>query len=640
MQYRKDIDGLRALAILFTIGFHGFPKQLSNGYLGVDIFFVISGFLITSVILSNLLYDNFSLINFYCKRIKRILPISLLVLSTVALTGSLTLFQNEYWSLRKYIPSTAGFYVNFTLLNDSIYFGLERTYKPLIHYWSLAIEEQFYLVWPVVLMILFFIAKRVEFFKTRFFGYLITAVSLMLLPSLLYFLISTEDLYFSTFARIWELMVGCTAAILYSHKNNSANLTLKINKYAYILNAFAFALIIYAMFLDRKLATVLSVMAAFILILTPEFSFFKKILTNKFSVKIGLMSFSLYLWHWPVLSFYNIYKLQVTPQETAILIVLIFAISYISFEYVEKIIKNQNWDLIKNNKFAPISLVPILFCFGSSLFFITTKIPKIPDKVTAELIYKEDSELDILSNCTLTQKYKVMRIETWCFEQIINSEVSGVLIGDSQAHVLYRGFVTESKKIKWHLISAESCPPFLLPDVYSACANMVSDFYKNIGDRKDFKYVVFVMGNGTYNDNMNQFKDPAIKVNLINNLKKLSDNGKQIYFVRPIPTFPTNIAICSRQRFSFYKVFDLSHLCYLDNDLWKQSSFEFNQFIDQLKAEVPQLVILDFTDRICDGNKCHVIREGKSLYQDMGHLSFEGNRQSAEIFLRIIESSK
>lgn len=161
--YRGDIDGLRALAVMSTIGFHSFPNFFKNGYISVDVFFVISGFLITSIILNQSLKKRFSLANFYSRRIKRILPPALLVLAVVTFVGIFTLFQNEFRSLKSYIGPAAGFYINFQLMKDTFYFSFESTFKPLLHYWSLAVEEQFYLFWPLLFSMQYkFVSKKMS----------------------------------------------------------------------------------------------------------------------------------------------------------------------------------------------------------------------------------------------------------------------------------------------------------------------------------------------------------------------------------------------------------------------------------------------------------------------------------------------
>lgn len=148
-KYRADIDGLRAIAVLSVIGFHAFG--VCGGFIGVDIFFVISGFLISTILFENLENGTFSFFDFYSRRIKRIFPALIIVLISIFILGWFILLPDEYKQLGKHIASASGFISNFTLWNESGYFDNASSTKPLLHLWSLGIEEQFYIIWPLLL---------------------------------------------------------------------------------------------------------------------------------------------------------------------------------------------------------------------------------------------------------------------------------------------------------------------------------------------------------------------------------------------------------------------------------------------------------------------------------------------------------
>jgi peptidoglycan/LPS O-acetylase OafA/YrhL len=151
--YRADIDGLRAIAVLFVVGFHAFPLYVKGGFIGVDIFFVISGYLITTIIISSLERNNFSLAEFYSRRIKRIFPALILLLIACFAFGWFALLAIEFQQLGKHISGGAGFVSNFLLWDESGYFDNISATKPLLHLWSLGIEEQFYIFWPFLLLL-------------------------------------------------------------------------------------------------------------------------------------------------------------------------------------------------------------------------------------------------------------------------------------------------------------------------------------------------------------------------------------------------------------------------------------------------------------------------------------------------------
>src|SRR4029079_16628146 len=148
--YRPDIDGLRALAVLGVVAYHAFPGSLSGGYVGVDVFFVISGFLITSIILRGVEAGRFSFMEFYGRRVRRIFPALLIVLAACFVAGWFILWTTEFKLLGKHILGAGGFVSNFVLWKESGYFDARSESKPLLHLWSLGIEEQFYLVWPLL----------------------------------------------------------------------------------------------------------------------------------------------------------------------------------------------------------------------------------------------------------------------------------------------------------------------------------------------------------------------------------------------------------------------------------------------------------------------------------------------------------
>ncbi len=638
MSYRRDIDGLRALAVLGTIAFHCYPGIFTNGYIGVDVFFVISGFLITSIILNKSLKNKFSILNFYSRRIKRILPPALLVLGAVTFVGIFTLFANEWRSLQSYIAPAAGFYVNFKLLEDTFYFSVMSQYKPLLHYWSLAVEEQFYLLWPLVFSFLYKFLGKTPADSVNLARRLSLGIFVLLIPSLTYFLISTDDLYFSSAARIWELMMGSMAATFYYLLNNSEEAYKQYLKYSDAMSIGGFSLLAISQLAERKYAITLGVIAAFFLVISPENSRGKGFLKLNSMNYLGLMSFSLYLWHWPVLSFYHMYKPEVSNLETFSLIILIFALSTLSYLFVEKPLKNQSWDLVSGTgKYNLKNIFPIAGCLFVSLYFYSANFIKIPDLFTNEFSYADENDLPIHKSKVVTSLETEEKIERWVFSENIVKADQGLLLGDSQAAELYLGMVTESQSVSWHLVSAEACSPYPIPTMYEFCRNIIDDSLKNLESHPEIQYIVFAMANHKFLENRETFLDPEVKKQIVTKLQKLVSLNKKIVLSRPTPEFPKSVNSCSRQRFSFYKVFDNSKYCKLDKKWWVQFSSEFNGFIDSLKAEVPEIVIIDGTDIVCDDSECHAARDGKALYFDMSHLSYEGNRQLSRKILNSVK---
>ena len=204
--YRGDIDGLRAVAVLLVVAFHAFPRKVPGGFTGVDIFFVISGFLITSLILRSKESGDFSFMDFYARRIKRIFPALIVVLAACLAVGWVVMFPGEFRDLGKHAAAGAGFVANFSFLQEAGYFDITADQKPLLHLWSLGIEEQFYIVWPLLIVLVW-----------RWKNGPLAMAVLICLGSFVWNValtkINRSQAFYLPFTRFWELMIGCIVAI-------------------------------------------------------------------------------------------------------------------------------------------------------------------------------------------------------------------------------------------------------------------------------------------------------------------------------------------------------------------------------------------------------------------------------------------
>ena len=200
--YRPDIDGLRAIAILSVLAFHTFPNLARGGFVGVDVFFVISGYLITGIISKNLSAGTFRFRHFYARRIRRIFPALALAMSACLILGWFMLLQGEYMQLGKHVAAASSFSLNFVLWREAGYFDTAAAFKPLLHLWSLAIEEQFYIVWP---FLLWTASKR----RINLFVLTLTIVALSFVYSVSLTSTNTVAAFYSPISRFWELAIGC-----------------------------------------------------------------------------------------------------------------------------------------------------------------------------------------------------------------------------------------------------------------------------------------------------------------------------------------------------------------------------------------------------------------------------------------------
>jgi len=344
IHYRPDIDGLRAIAVLSVIGFHVAPNTIKGGFIGVDIFFVISGFLITSIILSDLSRSQFSFIDFYSRRVRRIFPALLLVMAAAYIFGWFALLAQELTQLSKHIVSGSLFISNLVLWNESGYFDNFVDRKLFLNLWSLGVEEQFYLFWPLIL----YAGMR---FKVSFLKIIISILLISFSWNIYQTHINASAAFYSPLTRFWELLIGailgyfsfdkkCTSKVE-SNKSNSLR--------ANLCSLVGFLLITLGIFLIDKQRSfpgwwaMLPTIGAALIIWAGEKTFLNKhILGNRLSVSIGLISYPLYLWHWPLLVYGNIINSS-TPSYTIRigLIALTFCLSIATYFFIEKPIRKS-----------------------------------------------------------------------------------------------------------------------------------------------------------------------------------------------------------------------------------------------------------------------------------------------------------
>ncbi len=329
-KYRPDIDGLRAIAVLSVVGFHYFPGRIPGGFVGVDVFFVISGFLISTIIFENLGNDRFSYVEFYARRIKRIFPALLLVLISTMAFGWYVLFPDEFVQLGKHVAGGAGFASNLVSWSETGYFDGSAATKPLLHLWSLGIEEQFYIVWPLLLGLMWR--------RDRNFLFLTFSVAILSFAINIYWIDRDPvALFFSPFSRAWELMAGGLLAYVMLHRRNKP---LGNSKLRSSLAPFGLVQIGISVILFTKntpfpgwWALLPIVGASFVIAGQPEAWVSRHFLGHPAMVWIGLISYPLYLWHWPLLAFARILE-EDTPARTIRVLLVVASILLASATYV------------------------------------------------------------------------------------------------------------------------------------------------------------------------------------------------------------------------------------------------------------------------------------------------------------------
>ena len=429
LNYRPDIDGLRAISVFAVILYHADflfyeKKFFKGGFIGVDIFFVISGYLITSLILKEIYLNNkFSLIDFYIRRIRRIIPLLFLIVLLCTPFAYYFLLPSSLVDFSKSALSTLVFSSNFYFHHSGlIYGGPDSSLKPLLHTWSLSVEEQFYIIFPIIIIFFF------KYFKSNLLNFFIICFFLSLFSTQwIAYKFPLYNFYFIN-VRIWELLSGSIIAYL-----EIKSFKIKKNSLAIFLPYLGISSILLSIiFLNDELSlpsfySLPAVIGTCLVIyfLNKE-NFIYKILTLKPLVFLGLISYSLYLWHYPLFAFNNYINFASNSNLIKIFIILISIIlSILSFFFIEKIFRNKN--IIDNKKlfYFILMLFVLIFFSNSSVLFNKTKIQKsLYDKVNIDnQVYSLEVE----------KKLNQIKFEN-NFNKIKNNKIKNILIiGNSHA---------------------------------------------------------------------------------------------------------------------------------------------------------------------------------------------------------------
>jgi peptidoglycan/LPS O-acetylase OafA/YrhL len=637
LEYRRDIDGLRAVAVLYVVIFHAFPSLLPGGFVGVDIFFVISGFLISGIIFQSLATREFSFTRFYQRRIKRIFPSLIVVLSFSLLLGWIALSPDELLQLGKHVFASATFSNNFVLWKESGYFDNAGLFKPLLHLWSLGIEEQFYLVFPLAV----WLTWR---WPSVLIAGLVATAALSFGLNVINVNAHAIATYYLPMTRFWQLLAGSVLAYVMLQRNLDSPIPPSFRNIASLGGALL--IVASAAFINPREPypgywALLPTIGTVILIATGKTAWCNKlILGQPILVFVGLISYPLYLWHWVLLSFG-----QIIESGAAISVLRAFLIgvsvssAWLTYELIERPIRFRTapWG-------RPVWLglgLGVIGCAGLGVSLAAG----IPSRFSADYLARlqdvtsySESRLDCpseigttmpkLSFCNLARK----------------GQATAVIWGDSHADRIFASLGRIDRKRNWLLLANVSCPPTINIDVnidvwevQQHCEARNRNIVNLISHSNEIKTVLLVFfGNYIATDDyaanhVVRHTGPAeisitttaiastnrsdiFRFGLESSVEALQKTGKKVIIFTDVPELPFFPKMCVSRPLA----------CHLPRAAVDKRQRAFRGIIADITRTHPDVVVFDPTDVFCDEDECFAARGGVVLYSDSHHLSNRG----------------
>jgi peptidoglycan/LPS O-acetylase OafA/YrhL len=648
LKYRADIDGLRGMAVMLVVMFHYFPEACAGGFIGVDIFFVISGFLISTIVLDDLAQGSFSFLGFYSRRIRRIFPALLLLLLASLLFAWFALLADDYKQIGKHVAAAALFVSNYILWNETGYFDVAADSKFMLHLWSLGIEEQFYLAWPLLLWL-----SRKRSLRPMT---LVLAIGGFSFALNVHGIFSNElATFYSPLSRLWELLVG-SAVACHQLARKSSGLPIRHSNIRSWLGASLIAISVLALSKDSYFPgwwALLPTVGAGLAISSGTGAWINRVaMSNRVLVWFGLISFPLYLWHWPVLSFLRVLEdkpLGTAPRISALAVSLILA--WLTYVSVEKPLRFGNHGNVKS--IVLLILMVITGAAGFSIYYLDG----LPNRNSIQALQRARGGLEWPRENISTTACSDRNAPRHYYCAMAEHGVPTIaLIGDSHANHFYPGFVEEYSRMGERLIHLgdPGCPPIL--DVTSRfgngndqCAHNSSEVLHYISSQTDIHTVILaanwhlymlgtrfkddatmnsplILGTGSLSltrGNIDVF-DQQMKVTIA----LLKQAKKRIVVIKQIPELDCMRSL--RIGKNPFRISDKAAECRGDAREVDKYLAEYERHFDSLFAEIGGVTVVDLKLFFCDRQYCYSTNLNGSLYRDDLHLSVLGSRAVAE----------
>ena len=626
--YRPDIDGLRSLAVLPVVIYHAMPGLLPGGFLGVDVFFVISGYLITLLMMREMSSGTFRFRDFYRRRIRRLAPAFIIMIAVVLVLGWFLYLPGDYARLGATAISSLLALSNVYFALNSSYFDPDTDKNPLLHTWSLAVEEQFYLIFPLIA----FLCLR---WMPRFLPWILSGLFVMSLGSMLVLLSRHPDSsYYLLHTRAWQLLAGSLLA--YWHFTTSERRLPTGLGQGFVVSGLGLLVISYVFISasDGHPGSAIAVPVLGTLLIIAGGHRRRRgrgeILASRPLVLIGLASYSIYLWHQPLIVFYEEWILAAPGYKDVMLLILAsLTIGFASWHWIEKPTRNGS---------APFLMVFSRFLAANAAIGIAAicivatngATDRIPAEVRAIAFYKHPLK-DLTRDCHVSQPESFTFATTDLCTTAGGDRITIGIWGSSHAASLTSGFLALEPVPTVVQGSVSSCHPFVRDRSWSKDGVDCNRAQKIIGDyfaeREDIDMVIIHSRWATFN-----FSREKLGVDLLRaSVQKILDSGKKVILVGSVPEQNFHVPQRMAKVLLMHGAEDLQDLGV------SRSAFE-NRQADAKKVieAIPQhskLLTLFLDDVYCTNNEdayCPVSRDLTPLYFDDDHLGVEGARLAAE----------
>ncbi len=624
MEYRREIDGLRAVAVLPVILFHAGFQFFGGGFVGVDIFFVISGYLITTILIHELEAGQFSILNFYERRARRILPALFLLLLACLPFAWFWLVPDDLKSFSQSLVAVISFASNILFWQQSDYFDSSAEFKPLLHTWSLAVEEQFYLLFPLFLML--FWRRDQRLLLAVLVGSALASLGAAQWgvakdPTATFFLLPT---------RGWELAIGSLCAY-YMSRPGAGQHSPRVRELASLAGLGMIGISIFAFSKYTPFPSVYALLptvgAAMIILFAAPATIAGKILGSRAMVGVGLVSYSAYLWHQPILAFARHRSMEgPSPALMASLVVLTMVLAYLSWQFVEKPFRNRS-------KFGR----PQVFGFaiaGSLLFLGIGVAGHKTDGMRS--VKTTPQQQEVLRTVTASPKRTACHTKGLDYRKPQDAcafngpDGEWAVFGDSHAIELAYALGVELKGSQQGVrqFTFSGCTPsYQRADVNPGCSDWTREAVDFIAADPRIKEVVvsyrihsalFGDHEGIYPRLPGEFTDAkraAIWASYKTILNRFISAGKHVTVVLQAPELPRQVDKLIRQADDPRTVDGVSM------DWWHRRSAYVEQRLGELPAGVR---VLRPESLFCDAARCYAVKDAKALYFDDDHMSTYG----------------